>query len=157
MDTLSYYYNDHVMKNTPEARYGIVDFFSLSERPEDEDRIVAIAGTVVDNNKNKRIVTVLTKHGVVDVKFFSSTYARFNQDIVSVDRKTGVKTKIDTSWFKRGTNIIVYGQRRDNAFVNKTYREGNFTRTGGLINEIRHDGTLSISYARKWREARGTN
>lgn len=157
MDTLSYYYNDHVMKNTPEARYGIVDFFSLSERPEDGDRIVAIAGTVVDNNKNKRIVTVLTKHGVVDVKFFSSTYARFNQDIVSVDRKTGVKTKVDTSWFKRGTNIIVYGQRRDNAFVNKTYREGNFTRTVGLINEIRHDGTLSISYTRKWREARGAN
>ena len=149
MDTLSFYYHEHVLARTPEGNYNIKNFFDLDEKLNKDGEIVGIAGTVVNNDKGKHTVSLLTKYGVVDVKFYASTYNRFNQDIVQVDSETGKKQKIDVSWFKRGTNIIVYGQRRDISFVCKTWRvEGGYSRTVALIENIALDGSIRVRYNR---------
>ena len=148
MDTLSCYQHEHELAKVNEPMYHIHDFNSLPEHM-GANEIVAIAGTVIDNNKLKHTVSVLTTHGVVDVKIYAGQYVRFNQRITAIDKDTGKKTVIEESWFKRGTKLIIYGQRKDNAFICKNFKEGSYNRLIGLIDEIHLDGTLKIYYNRK--------
>ena len=148
MDTLSCYQHEHELAKVNEPMYHIRDFNSLPECM-GANEIVAIAGTVIDNNKLKHTISVLTTHGVVDVKIYAGQYVRFNQRITAIDKDTGKKTVIEESWFKRGTKLVVYGQRKDNAFICKNFKEGSYNRLIGLIDEVHLDGTLKISYNRK--------
>lgn len=148
METLSYYYHDHELKNVNPGLYNIKDFDSLPESGQED--ICAIAGTVIDVDNNKKIISLLTNYGKsVDVKFFGSVYAVFNQKISVVDEKTKKKTVIDDSWFKRGNKLIVYGQRRENGFTCRSMRtERGFSRSVELIEKINYDGSLEIRYTR---------
>ncbi len=149
MDTLSCYQSKHELAGINETTYHIKNFYELPEYINEGDEIVAIAGTVIDNNKLKHTVSVLTTYGVVDVKFFGKQYIRYNERITVVNPETKKKTVIDESWFKRGNRLIIYGQRRENSFVCKMYREGVHTKMVGFIENIESDGTLQISYSRK--------
>ncbi len=147
MDTMCFYHNGHELANMNNVMCNVKDFNSLPENPE-EGEICAIAGTVTNADNAKHIVSILTNYGVVDVKFFSGSYAMYNQKISVVDEKTKKKTVLDDAWFKRGNKIIVYGQRRENMFVARNYREGGYNRMVGLIENISLDGTLSVRHNR---------
>ena len=149
MDTMSCYQHEHELAHLDNLRYGIHDFNALPEYPSNEDPVVAIAGTVIENDKGKRTVTLLTTTGVVSIKFYVSNYVRFNQRISTIDPATKKKTVVDDSWFKRGTTLVVYGKRRESTFVNKTCRYDRYSRTVGLIEGVGSDGTASIRYARR--------
>ena len=148
METLSYYYHDHELKNINPGLYNIKDFDSLPENGQED--ICALAGTIINVDNNKKTISLLTNYEKsVDVKFFGSTYAVFNQKISVVDEKTKKKTVIDDSWFKRGNKLIVYGQRRENGFTCRSMRtERGFSRSVGLIEKINYDGSLEIRYTR---------
>ena len=146
METMSFYYSGHELESVNAGLYGIMNFDTL---PETGDTSVhAIAGTVVGTDNTKHIVTVLTKYGIVSVKFFGETYARFNKKISTIDPETKKKTVIDDTWFKRGTKLIFHGQRRENMFYCKGLKTTYGVRYAGLIEDIHTDGTLDIRYRR---------
>lgn len=84
MESLSYYPDRHELWNLNEPKYGVVDYNSLPEIPEVYDyttrrvrgeikhfpkyKIFRLAGTVLDSDNNKHLVTLLTNHSVVTCK-----------------------------------------------------------------------------------------
>src|SRR5690606_10593950 len=85
MDSVSFYADSHELAVVDKKRYGIVDFNSLPKEPVPVSQYVGrdgriryqygtetIAGTVVDKNKNKHTVSLLTESGVVTVKLFGN-------------------------------------------------------------------------------------
>lgn len=133
MDSIGFYYHEHELARVDESAYSICDFNELPTQPE-IDRIImmqgkeipmyklhCLAGTVVDKNKNKNSITLLTKYGVVNVKIYQAQYAKFDKQI-SEKNPDGTKTVKEKSWFTRGTKLLVTGIRRDDTFQLKKYK-----------------------------------
>jgi DNA polymerase-3 subunit alpha len=132
MDAVSFYSHDHELAAADLSLYGLVDFFELSETP-DIERIIPIkgkqvpifklyriAGTVLDRDKAKKTVSLLTTTGVVTVKIFGGVFEQYDKQI-SVKGADGKKHIIEKSIFTRGNKIIITGIRQEDAFVAKTY------------------------------------
>ena len=132
MDAVSCYFHDHELKYVDEYDYGFVDFADLPEEPV-VDRVVTIKGkqvplfrierimgTVLDRNKDKKTVTLLTKSGVVTVKVFGQVFSNYDKQI-SVKGADGKKHVIEKSFFSRGNKIVVSGIRREDSFIAKKY------------------------------------
>ena len=132
MDAVSFYSHEHELTAADLELYGIVDFFGLSETP-DIERIIPIkgkqvpifklyriAGTVLDRDKAKKTVSLLTTTGVVTVKIFGGVFEQYDKQI-SVKGADGKKHIIEKSIFTRGNKIIITGIRQEDAFVAKTY------------------------------------
>lgn len=158
METLCFYYHPHEMINVNKKKYGLSDYFNLSEEP-----IVAktfykagrqipifeltkIAGTCIAKDKTKGLVTLLTTTGVVDIKFSKEYFSLFDKQI-SIKNPDGTKTIVERSWFNRGKMIMVQGMRRGDNFVAKKYAS-----SGGhqlyKINEIKDNGDLVLTHER---------
>ena len=133
MDSVNFYFHDHELKKVPKIIYELEDFKSMPETAEVVNtipikgrdipiyRITRIAGTVIDKNKNKNTVTILTTTGVVDVKIYANQFSIFDKQI-SVMGADGHKKVIEKSWFSRGNKIIFTGIRRENNFIPKKYK-----------------------------------
>ena len=132
MDSVSCYFHSHELKNINFDKYEIVDYFDLPENPE-IDRIIPIkgkevplfkirriAGTVLDRDKNKRNVTLLTTSGVVTVKIYGDVFTQYDKQI-SEKGSDGKKHVLERSWFSRGNKLIITGIRKDDTFLLKTY------------------------------------
>lgn len=132
MDSVSFYSHPHELAGADLSAYNCVDYFSLPEEPVIETeimikgkkiplyKIVRIAGTVLDRDKNKHSVTLLTTSGVVTVKIFGTVFAHYDKQI-SERGNDGKKHVIEKSWFARGSKIIVSGIRRGEVFLGKKY------------------------------------
>lgn len=80
-----------------------------------------IAGTVLDRDKSKKMVTLLTTDGVVTVKIYG-VFQQYDKQI-SEKGADGKKHVIEKSIFTRGNKIIVTGIRDgENEFRAKTYK-----------------------------------
>jgi DNA polymerase-3 subunit alpha len=138
METLVYYHSGHPLAKVDRAEYGIRPFDTLPEEPTQHqvttrdgrqymayDNIATIVGTVVNADRNKHIVSLLTPDGVVNVKFFKNNYATYAQKL-SYNDPANPKRKItiEDSWFKRGTKLLINGYRRENMF----FAKGSFDR-----------------------------
>lgn len=132
MDAVSCYFHDHELNCVDEYDYDFVDFAELPEEPV-VDRVVnikgkqvplfkieRIMGTVLDRDKNKKTVTLLTKSGVVTVKVFGQVFSNYDKQI-SVKGADGKKHVIEKSFFSRGNKIVVSGIRREDSFIAKKY------------------------------------
>ena len=132
MDSVSFYSHEHELHNVDERENGFVDFYKLSENP-DIDRVVdikgkkvplfkihRIMGTVLDKDKAKKTVTLLTKSGVVTVKIYGQVFTHYDKQL-SERGADGKKKVIEKSIFSRGNKIIVTGIRRDDYFLAKKY------------------------------------
>ena len=86
-----------------------------------------ICGTVLDKDKNKGIVAILTKDGVVNVRFNKGQFTHYDKKVVSVQGKE--KQVLDPSWFERGSHVAVVGFRRGNDFIPRTYKHSMFQHT----------------------------
>lgn len=132
MDSVSFYSHPHELAGADLSAYNCVDYFSLPEEPVIETeimikgkkiplyKIVRIAGTVLDRDKDKHSVTLLTTSGVVTVKIFGTVFAHYDKQI-SERGDDGKKHVIEKSWFARGSKIIVSGIRRGEVFLGKKY------------------------------------
>ena len=158
MDSIGFYYHEHELAQVDENAYNICNFNHLCTEPE-LDRVVHIqgkeipmyklhclAGTVIDKNKNKNSITLLTKYGVVNVKIYQAQYAKFDKQI-SEKNPDGTKTVKEKSWFTRGTKLLVTGLRRDDTFQLKKYKN-----TPGevvqLITSVDDDGLITLQSKR---------
>ena len=134
MDSLGFYYHEHELQSLMGSVYDIADFNSLSKEPEIDRsfktkdgneinlfKISRICGTVIDKDKNKSSVTLLTPTGVVTVKVWKNQYAAWDRQL-SERGADGVKHVVEKSWFQRGTKLIITGIRRDDNFIPKKYK-----------------------------------
>ena len=131
MDSVSFYSHDHELAQADLDLYLIEDFFELSPQPEVERvipikgkqvpifKLHRIAGTVLDRNKAKKTVTLLTPTGVVMVQVYGAFEAYDRQ--ISEKGPDGKKHVIEKSMFSRGNKIIVTGIRQEENFVAKVY------------------------------------
>jgi len=160
METMCFYHGSHELKGMNEMIYNTKDFNQLPENPVakvimDKDgnekniyNSCTLAGTVTNSDNNKHIVSILTLHGIVNIKLYTTFYTQYNQKISTIDNKTKKKTTIEDSWFTRGNKILVHGYRRENMFIAKPdYSQGGM-RCVGLIENILPDGTISVRYKR---------
>lgn len=131
MDSVSYYSHPHEMELVDNYKYGFADFSKLPDDPIIEKmitikgkqiplyKIFRIAGTVLDRDKNKKTVTLLTTSGVVNVKIYG-VFANFDKQI-SQKGADGKKHVIRKSEFSRGNKLIICGIKQDNMFIAKKY------------------------------------
>lgn len=159
MSSLSYYYHDHELAHLNNDKYGVVDFNSLPSEPVSvkeyqyggqtryEYELHRIAGTVLDKDKNRHTITILTTTGVVTVKLYRGNYSFYDRQISETNSK-GKKTVLEKSWFTRGQLIMFTGFRRGNQFVPRTYRNSIYRDSIVLINSIDENGDLSLTTER---------
>ena len=129
MESLSFYSHEHELQN---FQHNFDDFFKLTEEPEIEYsftpkngdreikvyRIHTIIGTVIDKNKIKNTVTLLTPTGVVSVKIYKNQYAIYDKQLSQIEAD-GHKKVLEKSWFSRGTLLRIQGIRREANFIPK--------------------------------------
>ena len=132
MDSISCYLHPHELDGVDLTKYGVVDYFELPKEPIlDRNifikgqkvplwKIFRIAGTILDKDKNKGIITLLTTSGVVTVKIFGAVFNQYDRQI-SERRPDGTKKIIEKGWLQRGNKIIVTGIKKDDIFIAKKY------------------------------------
>ena len=135
MDSLGTYCHEHELKNIKKTAYKIVDFEDLDEEPVISSELMTkdgsmirmyeisrICGTVIDKDKNKSTVVLLTPTmQVVNVKVWKNQYAKWDRQI-SRKNPDGTKTVVEKSFFARGNKLIITGIRRGDDFVPKKYK-----------------------------------
>ena len=152
MDSVSFYSHDHELKNLRKDLYEIVDFSSIPENPVVERvlpikgrqipifKLYRIAGTILDKDKNKKTVTLLTTDGVVTVKIFGAVFTHYDKQI-SEKGADGKKHVIEKSWLSRGNKIIVTGIKQSDGFLAKKYSRTPYHLVE-LITDVNEDGTI---------------
>ena len=152
MDSVSFYSHEHELENLDLWRYELSDFENLSETPI-VDRVIPIkgkqvpilklfriCGTVLDRDKSKKTVTLLTTSGVVTVKIFGGVFAQYDKQI-SERGADGKKHVIEKSMFSRGNKIIVIGVRDGDSFRAKKYSKTPYHLVEQIV-EVNPDGTM---------------
>lgn len=154
MDAVSCYFHQHELEYVDELSYECNNFYSLPEEPEIDTiitikgkqiplfKIRRIMGTILDKNKTKKTVTLLTTDGVVTVKIFGDVFTHYDRQI-SEKGADGKKHVIERSWFSRGNKIIVTGIRREDSFIAKKYSRTPYHLVE-LIENINSDGSIEV-------------
>lgn len=152
MDSLSFYYHDHELKNLDTEKYSIQDYNALPESPRvvgsyfrkgiqfNVYQIDRIAGTVLDRDKTKKTVSLLTTTGVVTLKFNDGQFNFYDKSITK--DVNGKKTIIEKSWFSRGTLLTVTGYRFGETFRVKKNNDTVYQHSVQKILWVNEDGTM---------------
>lgn len=161
MESMNYYYHEHELLKANLEKYNIRNFDELPIEPEivgytkykniqyPKYDLYNVAGTVLDRDKNKHLVTLLTTNGVITVKFYSGQFSFYDKTISiddGIDEKTGKnkKTTLEDGWFKRGNLLLITGFRREGNFFPKRYKNSVAQHTVQLIKEIKDNGDLIL-------------
>ena len=157
MESVSFYSHAHELAAA--SKY-YDDFFKLQEEPMIDNvftskngdeiktyKLSRIIGTVIDKNKLKNTVTLLTPTGVVSVKVYKNQFALYDKQISQIG-DDGKKHVIEPSWFKRGTLLMVQGIRRGSDYIPKKYRSSTMPVIAKII-EVSEDGKLTFQLERK--------
>lgn len=153
LETISYYDKEHELSKVNLDEYSITNFEDLDEEPKftlkkfknrewRRYELSRIAGTIIDTNHDKHIVSLLTNKGVVNVRFYGGQYAYYKQAISQNDEI------VDPSWFVKGNILLVSGFRRGDEFVSKKYADSLFQHSVALVKEVNKDGTLELQVDR---------
>lgn len=134
MESISYYSHPHELSVIPSYECNWCDFNQLPEEPVIEKtfttkdgkevplyKINRIAGTILDKNKNKKTLTLLTTSGVVTVKVFGDAFIKYDKQISEKDA-SGKKHVLEKSMIARGNIVIITGIRRGDFFMAKKYK-----------------------------------
>ena len=156
MDAVSFYSHEHELANVNTSSYEITNFNNIPDNPVVERiipikgrqipifKLYRIAGTILDKDKNKKTVTLLTTSGVVTVKIFGQVFSHYDKQI-SEKGADGKKHVIEKSMFSRGNKIIVCGVKTgEHEFLAKKYSRTPYHLIE-LITEVHEDGRLETS------------
>lgn len=164
MDSLNFYYHEHELAHVNKEKYLISDFDTLPETPEVTEyyayrgkerprfKLTRICGTVLDKDKNKHIITLLTPSGVVGVKFYKGQFGFYDKQISEKDEESDSKIVKEKSWFRRGNKLLITGYRREDQFVPKKYVDSAYRHTLQLITDIDEEGNLKLQSERVGEE-----
>lgn len=155
MASVSYYSHEHELEKLDNELYGFSDFYSLPTEPQVDRiipikgkqvplyKIIRVAGTVLDRDKTKKTITLLTTKGVITVKIFGQVFAFYDKQI-SERGADGKKHVIEKSMFKRGNKIVVSGIRTgENEMLAKKYKATPW-HLCEEITQINDDGTIEL-------------
>lgn len=155
MESVSFYSHEHELALI-QNQYD--DFFQLSEEPKVEYsfykndteikvfKLYKIIGTVIDKNKLKNMITLLTPTGVVNVKIYKNQYALYDKQL-SIKGEDGHKHVLEKSWFSRGTLLMIQGMRRGADFIPKKRKDSPYP-VISKITSVNNDGTLTFQFER---------
>lgn len=156
MDSISFYYHEHELAF---AQSDFDDFFELSEEPEVEYSFVGnngqevkmyklhrIIGTVIDKDKIRNTINLLTPTGVVTVRIYKNQFALYDKQISEKDSE-GVKKIIERSWFKRGTKLMIQGIRINDNFIPKKRKDSIYPVISKII-KIENNKKLEFQFNR---------
>ena len=162
MDSLSFYYHDHELARIRTNVYDIDDYEDLESNEVDKTfptktgeiitllKIHRIAGTVIDKDKLKSEVKLLTTTGVVTLKVWKNQFGQWDKQISKLG-EDGKRHVAEKSWFSRGTKLIVTGIRRDDTFVPKKYNSTTYP-LFERIDEIDDNGFITKSATQRMEE-----
>ena len=125
MESICFYTDKHELDLISlNDEYNIKNFSDLPKEPIviskrkwrgrdiEEYRVDVIAGTIVEKNKNKAMITIATPSGdVVDIKMDKGRFSYYDRT-----------TEYNESWLTRGNKLMVVGYRRGEVFYPKIYR-----------------------------------
>jgi DNA polymerase-3 subunit alpha len=100
-------------------------FFFIKGKNIPKMRIYAIAGTVIDKDKVKGVVSIQTPEGIIDVKVYKDLFATMVNVISTVDEQ-GNKVVLEDSFFEKGTHLLIHGIKRGVTFIPKVYKNTGF-------------------------------
>lgn len=128
MESISFYSDKHELDFVNLDAYGVCNYYDLPTEPTYEYYngkktmdIFTIAGTVVDKNRTKHTVSLLTPTGIATVKFNKGAFNHYNKQISSFNKQLNKNVVVDTSWFERGSLVMVKGYRQDDRFMARNY------------------------------------
>lgn len=170
MDSLSFYYTEHELAHVNMNEYALSNFSEIPETPVkvgesvrsvkdkttgetkqttwDKYQLYRIAGTVLDKNKTKHSITLLTTDGVVNVKFYAGAFSHYDKQISKVSPDGGKKTVLEKSWFTRGNKLLITGIRRGDTFMPKKYYDSIYQHTVCRIDDVYSNGSMTMTYER---------
>lgn len=156
MESISFYYHEHELTDTTMR---LDNYFELPEEPQVDRTFTTksgqeitiyktnlIAGTVIDKNKMKNSITLLTTDGVVNVKIYKNQFAMYDRQISEIGAD-GKKHVLEKSWLTRGNLLMIQGIRRGDSFVPKCYKDSIYP-VISKINHINDDGSFDLQYER---------
>jgi len=157
MDSISCYFSKHELEDVDIEKYNLSSFVDLPEVPiiyEEKEKynkyvLYKIAGTILDKNKTRHTVSILTLDGVVNVKFYAGQFGYYDKQISKFSKKENKNKILEKSWFSRGNKIIVSGYRRGDQFVSKKYWNSIYQHSVVLIEDIEKNGDLILKYDRE--------
>jgi DNA polymerase III subunit alpha len=154
MDSICFYNHPHELSNINKQYYEETNFNLLSPKPEIEKvinfkngvqvpifKLSKIYGTVLDKDKTKNTISVLTNYGVVKVKIWKNQFVKYDRRISRIG-DDGKKHIIEKSWFSRGNKLLIIGIRREDMFYPKIYKSSEMTQPIYLIDSIENQGSL---------------
>lgn len=153
MDAISHYQGGHELDSiSPESRNfksfndlnenpGVINRFQKDGKTIEIFNIERIAGTVLDRDKTKNLVVLLTRDGIAQVKIFGNIFATYDRRIAEYNEQTGKKEIKENSWFTRGTKLVISGIRRGDTFIAKKYARTPWKLIEKIVN-INDDGTF---------------
>ena len=105
-----------------------------------------LIGTVIDKNKLKNSISLLTPTGVVQVKIYKNQYAIYDKQI-SEKGEDGHKKVLEKSWLSRGTKLMIQGIRRGDAFIPRKKKNSLYPVISKII-DIDENGNLTFQFER---------
>ena len=132
MDSISCYIHEHELARVDFEKYHLDRYGDIESMPQIEKyipikgkmvpifKLNRIYGTVLDRDKAKKTVTLLTTDGVVTVKIYGGVFAQYDKQI-SEKGADGKKHVLRKSEFSRGNKIIIIGVKDEDGFRAKKY------------------------------------
>lgn len=132
LDSINFYHTGHPLENVAEAisipitplneviEGEVEGFFLIKGKEIPRMRLYSIIGTVLDRDTTKGIVTIQTPQGVVSVKIYKDLFALYNHAYVTMDDNGSIIE--ESSFFDKGTHLMITGILRGDTFIPKTYR-----------------------------------
>lgn len=134
LDSINFYFDGHPLnKVIPQIQNVVVDQVKdIVEGAQDGEffikgkiiprmKLFTIAGTVLDRDTTKGLVTIQCPDGVVNVKIYKDLFALYNKTITD---NSGERI-IDESFFDKGQHLLITGVQRGMTFIPKTYKNTN--------------------------------
>jgi DNA polymerase-3 subunit alpha len=133
LDSLNFYFHKHPLENAiSKLGMPVTNLSDLVDGAEDGSFIIkgkvvpkmklyGIAGTVIDKDKTKGIVTLQTLDGVINVKIYKDLFSIYMATVGEID-ENGEKEIEQDSFFEKGTHLYVTGVLRGVVFIPKVYK-----------------------------------
>lgn len=169
MDSLSFYYNEHELQGVDFKKYSVsafdtirdineytaeevesFDFSKYKGRKYPKYPLTRLCGTVLDKDKNKHTVSLLTVEGVVSIKLYGGAFGAYDKKLSTVygSGENAKKVTVEEGWFKRGNKLLITGYRRGSQFIPRIYKGSAYQHTICLIENVREDGVLELKTER---------
>ena len=134
LDSLNFYFHIHpldsIIGELPVAVNRIEDIvegaqdgeFFIKGKIIPKAKLYTIAGTVIDRDRTKGLVTLQCPDGVVNLKLYKDLFATFIAVVGNNEDENGDKNIEQDSFLEKGTHLLVTGIQRGATFVPKVYK-----------------------------------